>query len=230
MRALLGPGFTILAVQLRQLKLRRGRADLVLGMVENRLRAGPLAATVGAALLALSVFQPWYAVRLTPAGASSARQTLDNVALQYGNVAFQDRVHSLGSGFSALAGRQLATLSAEQTLHHIHIVLLILAACAFVAALLLLVDAYQTGRASGDRIALLGLAATLCVLFRMVARPVVQEEMLSLSLAWGVWLALASSLAIVAGGLISRDDGSASHSEAALAKAWDSFSGWTPET
>jgi hypothetical protein len=180
-------------------------------------------------LLALSVFQPWYTLRLTPAGANSARQTLDDVALQFGNAAFQDRVHNLGNGFSALAGHQLATLSAEQTLHHIHIILLILAAGAFVAALLLLVDASQASRASGDRIALLGLAATLCVLFRMVARPVAQEEMLSLSLAWGVWLALASSLAIVAGGLISRDDGSASHSEAALAKAWDSFSGWTPE-
>jgi hypothetical protein len=198
-------------------------------MVENRLRAGPLAATVGAALLALSVFQPWYTLRLTPAGADSARQTLNSVALQFGNAAFQDQAHSLGSGFSALTGHQLATLSAEQTLKDIHIILLILAAGAFVAALLVLVDASQASRASGDRIALLGLAATVCVLFRMVARPVVQEEMLSLSLAWGVWLALASSLAIVAGGLISRGEGGASHSEAALAKTWDSLSGWTPE-
>ena len=53
--------------------------------------------------------------------------------------------------------------------------------------------------------------------------------MLSLSLAWGVWLALASSLATVAGGLISRGKGGASHSEAALANTWDSLSGWTPE-
>jgi hypothetical protein len=211
------------------LKLRRIRADLVLGMVENRLRTGPLAATVGAALLALSVFQPWYTLRLTSAGASSARQTLNNVALQFGNAAFQDQVHNLGNGFSALTGHQLATLSAEQSLHQIHIILLILAAGAFVAALLLLVDASQASRASGDRIALLGLAATLCVLFRMVARPLAQEEMLSLSLAWGAWLAFASSLAIVAGGLISRDEDNASHSEATLAKTWDSLSGWTPE-
>jgi hypothetical protein len=198
-------------------------------MVENRLRVGPLAATVGAALLALSVFQPWYALRLTSAGASSAQQTLDNVALQFGNAAFQERVHNLGNRFSALTGHRLATLSAEQTLHRIYIVLLILAAGAFVAALLPLVDTSQASRASSDRIALLGLAATFCVLFRMVARPVAQEEILSLSLAWGAWLALASSLAIVAGGLISRDKGSTSHSEAALAKAWDGFSGWTPE-
>jgi hypothetical protein len=198
-------------------------------MVENRLRAGPLAATVGAALLALSVFQPWYTLRLTAAGANSARQTLDSVALQFGNAAFQDQAHSLGSGFSALAGRQLATLSAEQALHQIHIILLILAAGAFVAALLLLVDVYQASRASGDRIALLGLAATICVLFRMVARPIAQEEMLSLSLAWGAWLALASSLAIVAGGFMCRDGRGASHSEATLAKAWNSLSGWTPE-
>ena len=58
-------------------------------MVENRLRAGPFAATVGAALLALSVFQPWYTLRLTPAGANSARQALNSVALQFGNAAFK---------------------------------------------------------------------------------------------------------------------------------------------
>jgi hypothetical protein len=201
----------------------------MLGMVENRLRAGPLAATVGAALPALSVFLPGCTLRLVPAGAYSARQELNSVALQLGHAAFQDQAHSLGDGFSALTGHQLATLSAEQTLQYIHIILLILAAGAFVAALLLLVDASQVSRASGDRIALLGLAATVCVLFRMVARPVAQEEMLSLSLAWGVWLALASSVAIVAGGLISRGEGRASHSEAALAKTWDSLSGWMPE-
>jgi hypothetical protein len=201
----------------------------VLGMVENRLRVGPLAATLGAALLALSVFQPWYTLALTPAGANSAQQALNSVALQFGNAAFQDRVHSLGNGFGALAGHQLTTLSAEQTLHYIHIILLILAASAFVAALLLLVDASEANRANGDRVALLGLAATACVLFRTVARPVVQEEVLSLSLAWGAWLALASSLAIVAGGLISRGEGVPSHSETALAKTWDSPSGWMPE-
>jgi hypothetical protein len=200
-----------------------------IGMVETRLQAGPLAATAGAALLALSVFQPWYSLRLTPAGANSARQVLDSVALQFGNAAFQGRVHSLGSGFNALTGHQLATLSAAQALHDIHIILLILAAGAFLAALLRLVDASQASRASGNRIALLGLAATVCVLFGMVARPVVQEGMLSLSLAWGAWLALASSLAIVAGGFMSRGAGDASPSEAALAKTWDGLSGWMPE-
>jgi hypothetical protein len=198
-------------------------------MVENRLRAGPFAATVGAALLALSVFQPWYTLRLTPAGANSARQALNSVALQFGNAAFQDQAHSVGDGFSALAGHQLATLSAEQSLHDIHIILLIFAAGAFVAALLALVDASQASRASSNRIALFGLAATVCVLFRMVARPLAQEEILSLSLAWGVWLALASSLAIVAGGLISRGEGGANHSEAAQPDTWDSLSGWMPE-
>jgi hypothetical protein len=180
-------------------------------------------------LLALSVFQPWYTLRLTPAGANSARQVLNSVALQFGNAAFQDQAHSLGNGFSALTGHPLATLSAEQTLHYIHIILLILAAGAFLAALRLLVDASQASRANGDRIALLGLAATVCVLFRMVARPLAQEEMLSLSLAWGVWLALASSLAIVAGGLISRGEGVPRHSEGELAKTLDSLSGWMPE-
>lgn len=166
---------------------------------------------------------------LTQTGANTARQALNSVALQFGNTAFQDRAQSVGNEFSALAGHQLATLSAAQTLHQIHIILLILAAGTFVAALLPLVDASQASAASGDRIALLGLAATVCVLFRMVARPLAQEEILSLSLAWGAWLALLSSLAIVVGGLISRGEGGASYSASADGKTWDSFSGWTPE-
>jgi hypothetical protein len=202
----------------------------MLEMDENRLRIGPLAATVGSALLALSVFQPWYALRLTAAGVSSAQQALNSLALQLGNASLQGQARTVSGRFSALTGRQLATLSAAQTLKYIHVILLILAAAVFLSALLQLVNAASpTIRASGERIALLGLAATACVLFRMVARPVAQEEVLSLSLAWGAWLALASSLAIVVGGLMSRGEGGAGHTETP-AGTWKDLSGWTPGT
>lgn len=201
----------------------------MLGMVGNRLRIGPLAATVGAALLALSVFQPWYALRLTAAGVSAAQQALNSLALQSGNASLQGQARTVSGGFSALTGHQLATLSAAQTLRYIHVILLILAAGAFLSALLQIVDVSPARRASGERIALLGFAATVCVLFRMVARPVAQEEVLSLSLAWGAWLALASSLAILVGGLMSRGEGGAGHAEPP-AGIWEDLSGWTPET
>jgi hypothetical protein len=174
-------------------------------MAGDRPRTGALIATVGAALLAVSVFLPWYSLTLTANGAASAQQALDNVTLQFGNAAFQSQAKSLGSGFNAFAGHQLATLSAHQALKDLYVVLLILAAVAFASALSCLAGA---SHASGGQIALVGLMAALCVLFRMVAKPVAEAEVFSLSLSWGIWLALGSCIAIIAGGAWPRHTGS----------------------
>jgi hypothetical protein len=199
-------------------------------MAEDRPRTGSLVAAIGAALLAVSVFQPWYSVQLTASGVASAQQEIDNLAVQYGNTALQSQARGLGSSFGALAGRQVATLSAHQALKYLHVALLILAAVAFVLALLRLAGASQPTQASGGQIALIGVVATLCVLFRMVDRPVAPEEVFSLSLSWGAWLALGSCLAIVVGGVWPRHTGPANHvSDAALREALDGLSGWTPE-
>jgi len=195
-------------------------------MAEDRPRTGGLIAAVGAAVLAVSVFQPWYALKLTASGAASAQQALNNAAQQFGNAAFQSQAQGLGNRFNALAGHQLATLSAHQALKYVSVVLLILAAIAFASALSRLAGASQ---ASGDQIALIGLIATLCVLFRMIARPAAEEEVLSLSLSWGSWLALGSSLAIIVGGLWSDHARSTTPSAATLDKTWGGLSGWTPE-
>ena len=55
--------------------------------------------------------------------------------------------------------------------------------------------------AGGGQIALAGGTAALFVLFRMLARPGGQTDLVSLSLSWGIWLALLGAAAIVAGGL-----------------------------
>ena len=52
-----------------------------------------------------------------------------------------------------------------------------------------------------------GATATLCVLFRMLERPGAEQDVLTLSLSWGVWLALGSAAAIVVGGLWSSSAG-----------------------
>ncbi len=195
-------------------------------MAEDRPRTGDLVATVGAALLAVSVFQPWYALTLTASGASSAQQALNQVAQQFGNAAFQSQASRVGSAFNEFAGHQLATVSAHQVLKYLSVVLLILAAAAFIAALSALAGASQ---ASGGQIALLGLAAALCVLFRMVDRPAAEEEVLTLSLQWGIWLALGSCLAIIVGGLWPRNAGATNASAASPDTLWEGRSGWTPE-
>ncbi len=184
---------------------------------------------IGAALLAVSVFLPWYGVTLTAGGAASARQALNNVAQQYGNATFQTQAKVIGLGFGAFTGHQLATLSAHQALKYLNVILLILAAIAFLAALLRLAGASESIQSGCGQIAFVGLLATVCVLFRMVERPAPLEEVFSLSLGWGIWLALASSVAIVVGSLWSTLASSQNRSAGSPAASWDGLSGWTPD-
>lgn len=198
-------------------------------MVDDRLRLGSLVSVVGAALLAVSVFLPWYGVTLTAGGVASAQQALNNVAQQYGNSTFQTQVKAIGLGFSAFTGHQLTTLSAHQALKYLDVILLILAAIAFLVALLRLAGVSQSSQTGSGQVALVGLLATVCVLFRMVDRPAPVEQVFSLSLSWGIWLALASSAAIVIGSLWSTRTKSPNPSTSSLAAAWDGLSGWTPD-
>jgi hypothetical protein len=171
-------------------------------MTESRSTIGPIVAVTGAALLALSVFLPWYGVRITASGASYAQQALKVAAARYGNATLQTQADAIGSSFSSVAGRQLATLSAHQVLKNISVILLLLAALSFLGALIWLTGAWGTLEARGGQVATVGMVATLLILYRMVARPGTPLDVYSLSLAWGAWLALISSFAIVVGGLI----------------------------
>jgi hypothetical protein len=171
-------------------------------MVVDRAPAGLLIAALGAAVLALSVFAPWYGVSITASGVATARQELDFVARQYGNAGFRTRANAIEAQFSSLAGRQLTTVSARQTMGRASTILLALAGVALLASLLRLADMRGALAASGGQVALLGGLAAGVVLFRMVFRPHGGVNFVSLSLSWGIWLALLSAAAVVAGGLI----------------------------
>jgi hypothetical protein len=198
-------------------------------MVEDRLRLGSLISAVGAALLAVSVFLPWYGVTLTANGVTSAQQALNNVAQQYGNATFQTQAKVIGLGFSAFTGHQVTTLSAHQALKYLNVILLILAAIAFLLALLRLAGDSESSQTGGGQVTFVGLLATVCVLFRMVERPAPLEGVFSLSLSWGIWLALAGSVAIVIGSLWSTLRSSPNPPAGSLAAVWDGLSGWTPD-
>lgn len=172
-------------------------------MNDDRVSFGLLIAALGAAVLAVSVFLPWYGVSITASGAASAQQELATVAQQYGNTAFQTGASRVGAEFSSLAGRQLATLSAHDVLKDVGPILLVLAAVALLASLLRLAGVTGLFDVGGGQIALAGGTAALFVLYRMLVRPAGQTSFVSLSLSWGVWLALLGAAAIVAGGLLS---------------------------
>ena len=144
------------------------------------------------------MFLPWYSLSITPAGAAAAQQQLASAAQQYGNPALQALAGEIGARLGSVAGRPIVTVSAHQVLKDLSVVVLLLAGVSLLASLLRLAVVVEVG---GDQIALLGFAATLCVLFRMLSPPGSPGGLVSFSLAWGSWLSLVAALAIVGGGL-----------------------------
>jgi hypothetical protein len=140
-------------------------------MNDDRAPLGLLIAALGAAVLAVSEFLPWYGVSITASGAASAQQELATVAQQYGNTAFQTGASQVGAEFSALAGRQVATVSAHDVLKDIGPILLILAAVSLLAALLRLAGVTGLFDAGGGQIALAGGMAALFVLLPDARAP-----------------------------------------------------------
>lgn len=148
------------------------------------------------------MFAPWYGVSITSTGAAAAQQELVTLAQRYGNTTLQTEANGLGAKFSSLAGRQLATVSAHQTMKHTSLLLLGLAGIALLASLLRLADLRGLLFATGSQIALCGVLAAGAILFRMLFRPGAEANAIALSLSWGIWVALLSSAAIVGGGLV----------------------------
>jgi len=173
-------------------------------MVQNPSRLGPVVSVTGAALLALSVFLPWYSVSITAGGAAYAQQALDSAAQTYGNANLQAEASAVSAQFATLAGRHIATVSAHELLKTISVVLLVLAGVAFLGALLWLAEISAPIQVDGGQVAVVGSLAVLLVLFRMIDRPSASIDAFSLSLSWGIWLALLSSAATVAGALVGR--------------------------
>lgn len=179
-------------------------------MVETRPSPGLLVSALGSAVLAVSMFLPWYSLSITAAGAAAAQQQLTTVAQQYGNPSMQALADQIGAGFGSVAGRTILTLSAHQALKDISLVLLLLAGVALLASLLRLAAVVEVG---GDQIALVGFVAVLCVLFRILSPPGTHTDLVAYSRSWGCWLALAAAVAIVGGGLWTPSSGQSSASD-----------------
>jgi hypothetical protein len=199
-------------------------------MTGDRPRYGPLVSALGAIVLAVSVFLPWYGVSFTAAGLTFAQQVGDQAASQFGNAALQGYMSSFHASLSSLAGHQFMALSARQALKDMNVVLLIFAGLAVAVALMALAG---PGSSSSDGhrapLALLGAVATVCVIYRMVDPPSSAGNFLAFSLREGAWLALLGSMAVMVGALWPRDLGSTTPSDTQLKRAWSGLSGWTPE-
>jgi hypothetical protein len=200
-------------------------------MAPERSRYGLLVSALGAIVLAVSVFLPWYGVSFTSAGIAFAQQVGSQLAAQFPNATLQGYMGALHTNLSGLAGHQLIALSAHQVLKDLNILLLIIAGLGAVLALLgLAAPESASSEANRAPLALLGALATVLVLFRMVDPPTPAGGLLSLSLREGAWGALLGSAAISAGALWPGRPAPTKPSDASVQSAWSELSGWTPET
>jgi hypothetical protein len=199
-------------------------------MAADRSPYGLLVSALGAIVLAVSVFLPWYGVGLTASGVAYVQQVDTQVASRFGNASLQGELGGLHARLSALAGRELGTVSAHQVFSKISVLLLIAAGLGILIALVPLARSQPPDfDGAGPWLAVFGLIAAICVLYRMVARPVGEGELFALSLREGAWLALLGSLAMIAGGLWPRRLRERGLSGVEIEDVWSGLSGWTPE-
>jgi hypothetical protein len=201
-------------------------------MASDRSRSGALISALGAIVLAVSVFLPWYGVGLSGRGVEYLGRLGTQLAERFGNASLQAKVADARPRLSALAGRELGSVSADQVFSHIGPILLVLAGIGILVALVPL--AFSDGPefdSTGPWLALLGALAVCLVLYRMAVRPSGAGgiQYLELTLREGAWGALLGSVAMIFGGLWPRRLGAGGPASSAdLDEAWSGLSGWTP--
>ncbi len=200
----------------------------------DRSRYGLVTAALGATLLAVGVFLPWYGVSLTANGAAEARGLAERAAAEYGNSSLQALVQYNASRVNLLVGHQLGSASGHEALKYMSVVLLVLAALALLDALAGLAGARPGGGpgGAGASLVLVGLVASVLVAYRLISPPGIDHGMsfLSVSLREGGWVTLLGSLLILGGGVWPRVRvPSAASVEERVESALTGLSGWTPQ-
>ncbi len=197
-------------------------------MAGDRSRYGLTVSALGAVLLAVAVFLPWYGVGLTNAGVALVQQTGDHFVAQFGNAALQAQLGGFHGAVQSLAGVQLGSVTGHDSVKGIAVVLLVLAGLGMLDAMLPLARAAgAVPQGAGGAVVLLGLLAAACVVFRMVSPPAPDGNVFALTLREGPWLALLGALMMALGGLWPRSIRTLGLSDGG-SDVWASLSGWTP--
>ena len=195
----------------------------------DRSRYGLFVAAIGAAVLAVSVFLPWYDVSFTQYGANAAAQAGQEVIDRFGNSSLSTYAAALPAEAAKLAGRPIGALSAHDILENISVVLLIIAGLALLDAMVPLARGGRAPEGAGGALVLAGLLAAVLVIFRIAVPPGAAGEYLSLSVREGAWTALLGAGAILAGGLWPRSTAPAAAAPEPSQGVWNTLSGWTPQ-
>jgi hypothetical protein len=198
-------------------------------MAGNRSRYGLLVSALGAVILAVSVFLPWYGISLTSEGVALAQQVGDQFVSQFGNAALHASFSGLHGTLQALAGVQFGAVSAHDSIKGLAIVLLVLAGLGMLDSMLPLARAAgSVPQGAGGAVILLGIVASACVVFRMLVPPLPDGHVIAMSVREGAWLALLGSLMMALGGLWPRAVPTISLGENRGTDVFATLSGWTP--
>jgi hypothetical protein len=188
-----------------------------------------LVSTLGAAILAVSVFLPWYGLSLTGEGVTLAQQVGDQFVSQFGNAALQANFHGLHGTLQSIVGVQFGAVSAHDAIKGLSILLLVLAGLGMLDAMLPLVrGSGSVPQGAGGAVVLLGLLASACVVFRMLVPPLPEGHLIAMSVREGAWLALLGALMMALGGLWPRAIPAIGRGESGGADVFAALSGWTP--
>jgi hypothetical protein len=201
-------------------------------MGDSRASYRLVIAALGAALLAVAVFLPWYGVSFTGHGISFVRQIGDQATAQYGNAALRSDLGTFHASLAGLAGHEFVAVSAHEALKQINVVLLLAAGLGIVIALVGLAGPESSAEAYRGPLALLGALAAALALFRILVPPSAgggAQGLLALSIREGAWLALLGALAMIGGAVWPRRRAGKEPSQADLDGVWSGLSGWTPE-
>ncbi len=178
----------------------------------------------GGVVTAFSVYQPWYGIGITGAGARAAQQTISSLP------GFSQFAAGVGAAASASVGSSLESVSAHDALAQINVVLLIIAAAVILVSIVGLAGANPEfpGQSAGP-VAALGLIGALLTIYRMVDPPNPMPEFLTITLRFGAYTTLLGCGAIVGGALWpARAGATADDKPADPAGVWSELSGWTP--
>jgi hypothetical protein len=199
-------------------------------MGDSRASYRLIVVTLGAVLLTVAVFLPWYGVSFTSHGIAFVQQVGDQASAEYGNAALKSYLGSFHASVAGLAGHEFVAVSAHQALKQISIVLLIVAGIAIVIALFGLAGPESSAAANRGPLALLGALAAALVLFRILVPPTGNGEgLLALSVREGAWLALLGAAAMIGAAAWPGRRAGKEPSQADLESVWSGLSGWTPE-
>lgn len=189
-------------------------------------RTGLMVSTLGGVAAVIAVFLPWYGVGITPAAVNFASGAIGRVLPQFAGSSLDSQFRAAGN---AVAGHQVAGVSAHEAFSSTSTILALAAGGAALLALVALARPVAELPGGGGVLVLLGSVAGAIAVWHIVSEPNPAPGLITVSLEPAAWLGLLGCAAVVAGAFWPSGSSAPSSAPAGTSDdAWSQLSGWTP--